>query len=278
MDSILDQTYENIELIILDDGSKDNTADKIKSYDLKCKQRFKNYIFIKKENEGICKTLNKGIKLCSGEYITIIASDDLMLPNKIEVQVRIMEKYKDIYFCWSNGYYFFDDNIDNKQIIFKKIPSWTKYNKEKLFKYFVINGNKVNNASCMYRKTLFDKIGYFDTELNFEDWDFYVRIIRDYKMYYIHEPLVLKRNHHNNTEKRSFFMYEGDKQTLEKVFNLYNLNNNIKRKAISNMNLWNASRFLNSDYKMYKYCIKTSFINNPFKISLYKFLLIDKPK
>ena len=92
INSIIDQTYQNIELIIYDDGSKDSTWNKIKELEEKCKKRFTNVYFETKENEGTCKTMNKLLDLAKGEYVIVVASDDMIKPNMIEKEVDFLSK------------------------------------------------------------------------------------------------------------------------------------------------------------------------------------------
>ncbi|URZ08143.1 glycosyltransferase family 2 protein [Clostridium felsineum] len=275
IEGAINQTYRNIELIILDDGSKDNTFNVIKSYKNKCDSRFVNFIFKKKTNEGICKTLNEGIRLSNGDFVCTIASDDFFLPEKISKQIDIFKQDSEVMMCWTNGYDFLDGDLNNKKIFNREYPMWMKTHSE-IFRRILINGNGFNNASCMYRKELFDYIGYFDEKLNFEDWDFYLRIAYRYKIQYIHEPLVMKREHGNNTSGKACFMFEGDKQILDKAFKKFKIKDKdkVKKLAYSNMYCWNMIRFFTSKNKEnYRYCLKNAIHNNIFNKTIYKFFI-----
>ena len=94
--SVVNQTYNNIELIIIDDGSKDDTWQKIQEISEVCKRRFCRCVFQKQHNQGTSITLNKAVPLCTGKYVAIIASDDIYLPNCIEEQVKVMEENPNI--------------------------------------------------------------------------------------------------------------------------------------------------------------------------------------
>ncbi|WP_313606375.1 glycosyltransferase family 2 protein [Comamonas jiangduensis] len=89
--SVIDQDYKNIELIIIDDGSKDSSVEKIKSLVSVCINRFEKFYFIHRNNKGLCKTLNEAIDICSGEYFCCLASDDIILKDKISYQVKYLE-------------------------------------------------------------------------------------------------------------------------------------------------------------------------------------------
>ena len=77
--SIINQTYQNIELIVIDDGSKDFTWQKILEMKDECERRFEKVHFETKQNEGTCKTLNKLLSCAQGDFIDLIASDDLVM-------------------------------------------------------------------------------------------------------------------------------------------------------------------------------------------------------
>ncbi|OYZ47615.1 MAG: hypothetical protein B7Y13_09695, partial [Sulfurovum sp. 24-42-9] len=90
--SVWEQTYSNVELIVLDDGSKDSSAEIIKRLEKISPIPMK---VVLKENEGLCRTLNVGLELTKGKYICPLASDDKFLKNKISLLVSEYEKYKD---------------------------------------------------------------------------------------------------------------------------------------------------------------------------------------
>ena len=81
--SIIDQTYENIELIIIDDGSKDGSVEKIQEMIPACKQRFVRFEFRYRPNKGLSATLNEALEWCEGTYFSPIASDDILLIKKL---------------------------------------------------------------------------------------------------------------------------------------------------------------------------------------------------
>lgn len=89
--SVIEQTYDNIELIIIDDGSKDGSVAQIEALSALCLQRFSNFKFITRENRGLCNTLNEALDIAEGHYFCAIASDDALLPSKINTQVAYLE-------------------------------------------------------------------------------------------------------------------------------------------------------------------------------------------
>ena len=91
IDSVLFQDYPNIELIIIDDGSTDNSVQKIIELIPLCKQRFIRFKFLHRENKGLSATLNEAIAWCTGIYFSAIASDDVMYPTKTSVLLPYLE-------------------------------------------------------------------------------------------------------------------------------------------------------------------------------------------
>lgn len=91
--SVIDQDYRNIEFIIIDDGSSDDSVKKIMEMVPACEERFERFEFRHRPNKGLCATLNEAIEWCEGEYFSAIASDDILLKEKIEVQVKYMAEH-----------------------------------------------------------------------------------------------------------------------------------------------------------------------------------------
>ncbi|BBP00862.1 glycosyltransferase family 2 protein [Sulfuriferula nivalis] len=95
LQSVVDQTYPNIELVIIDDGSTDNTADKISAFLNRHQNRFANIIFESQNNKGVSATSNKAIALCNGEWVHLLGSDDLIHPDKIAHQQDAIKAWAD---------------------------------------------------------------------------------------------------------------------------------------------------------------------------------------
>lgn len=219
VESIIAQTYKNIELIIVDDGSKDSTWEKIQELSEKCKQRFTNVHFETKENEGSCKTLNKLLSLAQGEFVYIIASDDLAKPQAIEKEVNFLSsnpKYAlvvgDNEIIDSEGKTCFWDKKRNiiyniKKAKYKTFCDFLQKTKKIKFssKSFgtyptLYTGNYIPNG-YLIRKSIFEKIGYFTPETPLEDFWLMLQISKYAKMKYLEEILFSYRWHSTNTIK-----------------------------------------------------------------------------
>jgi len=213
--SIINQKYQNIELIVLDDGSSDSTFDKINELKEACEKRFSNVIFRRKVNEGICETLNKLIELSSGEYVFMIASDDMAKPNAISEEIDFLEKNKEYSLCVGNNEFI---DSEGKICYWKNDAHETTYNPDKAqYKTFydaikpqkeedfgkyssLYIKNHVPNG-CLIRKSVFEKICMFTDEAPLEDWFLMLQIAKFSKMKYIDKILFSYRWHGTNTVK-----------------------------------------------------------------------------
>ena len=225
IESIINQTYSNIELIILDDGSKDKTWEKILELKQKCEKHFVKIYFETKQNEGTCLTLNKLLELSSGEFVYIIASDDLAKPQAIEKEVKFLQDNPDYALVVGDNEYV-DSN--GKQIFRtqKAFTSNIKNAKYKTVKDFLSSKLKIDFLSddfgsyktlykenyipngYLIRKNIFDTIGNFTKNAPLEDFWLMLQISKYKKMKFIDEILFSYRIHDTNTIGNSARMSE----------------------------------------------------------------------
>jgi len=194
LESIKSQTYPNIELIIVDDASKDDSPELIerwlKTYD-------KPYRYIRHEtNGGLCKTCNDLITNATGKYISLIGTDDLYMPEKIAKQVAVLENdpsagmvYTDTYLIDENGRY----KLGTLMSSLLKCPFEYAPSGDILKELQEINF--VHGLSMLIRKSVYEEIGGYDENLPFEDYDMNLRIAKRYKVLFMDEILCLYRIH-----------------------------------------------------------------------------------
>ena len=191
IESVLNQTYSNLELIIIDNYSKDNTEQIVSSF---TDSRIKYFKFA---NHGIiAASRNFGIDNSQGEYLTFIDSDDIWLPNKLNIQLEYLRDNPDVSLaCCSLIIKSINRRYSNKIIATKsKIHTGYIYNQ-------LLNFNFIPCASVMVKASTLNDTGCFDEKPEFitaEDWDLWLRIARENKITFIPKVLGIYRMHSTN--------------------------------------------------------------------------------
>lgn len=189
IESVLNQTYKDFELILINDGSSDDSFNIMKEYKLKDSR----IILIDKENTGLTKSLNIGLKRAKGYYIARIDSDDTWLPSKLEKQVTFLEENSE-YMLVGTAY---NEIGDNGKIIYDKQRTLL------LSSYVDIINNieKLNpflHSSVLFRKELCETVGFYNESFKYtQDYEYWVRIISKYKVSNLTEVLASRRYSEN---------------------------------------------------------------------------------
>ncbi|MDA1669156.1 glycosyltransferase [Bacillus cereus] len=183
--SALNQTYENIEVIVVDDGSTSYT-EKIEFF----KDRI---VYIRKENGGTATAINTGIFAATGEYIAWLSSDDYFVPEKISKQMNFM-KQKNIDASFTNFDYI---NKDNQILIPWSCKRFT--NLEEVYKAY-LTGNAINGCTIIMKRSIFEKIGIFSPDFYYtHDYEMWFRmLVNGYEIHYYDEALTKLRSHENS--------------------------------------------------------------------------------
>lgn len=198
--SILNQTYNNFELLITDDCSKDKTYDTIKNFDDKRIVANKN-----KVNLGTVRTLNNLLKIAKGDYVAFCGSDDYWDKHKLEKQINTLinePEYKAI-FCQVE---IIDENNKNntKLDISNKVFAIPDINENKYAEYMFFNGNFLCQSSALLAKEAVNKIGLFNCALRqLHDYEYWMRLINFYKFKILPEQLVYYRRQKSNNDSIS---------------------------------------------------------------------------
>ena len=252
--SIIKQSYQNIELLVIDDGSSDDTWQKLNELKNICEKRFSRVVFETENNRGTCNTLNKLITLSQGEYIYIIASDDLAKPQAIEKLFNFLSQNPnyaltvgDNEIINSNSQrIFWDENrnslYEEKEAKYKTFAEFLQHNRKDVDFNSENFGNYPSLAEMNYvpngyliRKSIFEKTGMFTQEAPLEDYYLMLQIAKYSKMKYIDKILFSYRWHPTNTIKEAEKMDEFIKQTknyekaLIKKIDLNNFNPEIQK-------------------------------------------------
>lgn len=212
MQSVMEQDYPDIELIVVDDGSKDGTLDVIKRYHANTAGRLK---FTTKVNGGVSSALNAAYRLCSGNLIAVLASDDFYMPGKIRKQVEAFSALDPSYgIVHTSAYNLY---LDGSRV---DITGLYPPAEGECFKELVALTSVAVAPSVMFTRDAYLSAGGFDESLTAEDLDFYASVARKgYKFHYIPEPLVVKRQTGRNLGANIDTNYQSHIGTLKKFQN-----------------------------------------------------------
>ena len=204
INSVLSQSYQNFEILIIDDCSTDDTENYIKShYSDNKKVRY----YKLEKNSGACVARNKGIMLAQGKYIAFQDSDDEWLIEKLEKQVKILEnKSYDAVFCQIIKY------CDHKVTLIPNTEFNYHFMKEKIF-----DSNFISTQTILIKKESLSSIGTFDENLpRYQDWDLAIRMLVNLNVYYLNEPLVLMYIQKDSITRNKRALYKALKIILSK--------------------------------------------------------------
>lgn len=203
INSVLNQSFKDLEVVVVDDGSKDNTGELLKDYHSKVR-------YILKENGGPASARNLGIKEAKGEFIAFLDADDLWMSDKLEKQLERFDG-EDIGLVFSSVQKMDKDNHDLPDYVNRE--RFEGHIFEKLF-----NKNFVPTSTVLVRKSCFEEFGVFDEDpelISVEDYDMWLRIASKYKLAHVDEKLVRYRVHENNISKNLARSYFGEIKVLE---------------------------------------------------------------
>ena len=192
INSILAQTYKNLELIIVSDCSTDNTSGIVKGLN---DERIR--FFELPNNSGLPAVVrNYGIRQSEGDFIAFCDDDDIWLPNKLSVQLGVMQR-KSVDFCFSDIRIFYGDNVENSCIQWKrKLANLFNLG----FSDLILLFNLISNATVVIDRKLLQKVGFLNEDPNLravEDYEFWIRCLIITKPHFCNERLILYRIHSN---------------------------------------------------------------------------------
>ena len=219
IDSVLKQTFKPFEIIVVDDGSSDNTSAFIKN-------NYKSVKLIKQKNLGVSKARNVGIKNSSGDWIALLDSDDEWKKNKLEVQTKSLSEYDYYSVCHTNEIW---------------IRNGTRVNQKKRHQKY--GGNifdkcldicRIYPSSIIFQKNIINEVGWFDENLSIcEDYDLWLRITANFKILFIDKPLIIKYGGHSDQLSKSVNGIEAYRiKSLENLLSNTRLIKDYKRLAI----------------------------------------------
>lgn len=200
--SVINQTYTNIELILIDDGSKDNSNSIMKDYIANSDRNIK---LVTKENGGVSSARNRGIDEATGEFIAFLDSDDEWLPEKIATQMTVFRENPNIDCLGTNM----------NQEVHKKMFGVQFERLTKITPRLMLLKNFLCIQTTLTKKAVIDDIGYFYTDQDNEDSNMMIRVANKYNSYLLNEPFVLYGNGkpvygHSGLNSRLWEMEKGE--------------------------------------------------------------------
>jgi len=205
IESTLSQTYPNFEVIVVDDGSVDDTSEAAALYG---KVRL-----IRQENTGLSGARNRGLVEGKGEYVVFLDADDRLLPDALEVGVRELEAHPDCAFVSGHCTLIAADG--------SVLQTPPQFHVGEAHYRALLQGNYIwNPASVMYRRAILDRVGGFDTSVNpTADYDLYLRLARDYPVRSHDRVIVEARRHSANMSSDYELMMEFSLSVLHSQWN-----------------------------------------------------------
>ena len=247
-DRLINQTYQNIEIILVDDGSKDNTFEIVSNFE----KKFSNVFSYRKENSGVAATRNFGIKKANGKYIAFCDHDDLWKLDKLEKQMKLFKVNNDVAIVYS-----YVKLINKNGIVLVQQNPVNAYQGDVLDK--IVIDNFIPFSSAIVKKNCLDEIGVFHESREMhgsDDRNLWMRISTKYKVRCYKEALVDIVVHGNNYSLNEEKMLNSGLICLDNFWTRY-----------PKLKKANKSLFKRSYAELYWQFGKTFFFKNNFKMS-----------
>lgn len=232
--SIINQTYQHIELILFDDASPDDSQKVIKEWLPLLEQRFNRVIYIPREkNVGLIKNLNESNNYIQGEYIIGFASDDIMLPDFVHECVSFLESNQEFGMVYGDVYNLIHGKVSKKTRFNKNVPP-----SGNILKDLLLTGNFIPAPAVCVRHSVYQDVAPYDESKTVEDYQMWLAIAAKYNIAYLGKPVAVYRMHTNslshNPEKRLSFCEAGLNLKLQWVNYLPEDDRTLKNKIIVN--------------------------------------------
>ena len=229
IDSVLKQSLNPYEIIVVDDGSDDGTSEMIQN-------KYKSIKLIQQQNNGVSAARNKGIEHAKGDWIGLLDSDDEWTEKKLENQADRLIKTPEYDFCHTNEIWIRNGVRVNQRKKHKKYGGYI-FGK-------CLDICRISPSSVLFRKNILDHVGWFDNQLPVcEDYDLWLRITSEYRILFIDEPLIIKYGGHDDQLSRSV-------ESIE-FFRIKSLENLLDRTELSTNNRVLAIQMIIKKYNIY---------------------------
>jgi glycosyltransferase involved in cell wall biosynthesis len=220
IDSVLDQTYNNWHLVIINDGSTDATEQIIKSYI----SSGVPITYHKQKNQGFASARQQALGLSNNDWIALLDHDDIWYPNKLEIQAQTIAKHKDLGILFSNSEQFVDDGTLVRLTL--QPDTYSTGLMENAFDELFSYGCYIDSITAVLNKNALIEIGGFDNSYEYiADYDVFIKLASRYKVYFEHQLLARWRIHSNQaTQTMTPRIIEEHVRLFEWVLRTFSLN------------------------------------------------------
>ncbi len=214
IESVLAQEGVEVELVVIDDGSRDQTWAEIQRL---LTERPGAFVAVRQENAGICRTLNRAVSLTSAPWIAALASDDYFLPGKLRKQAAVLARSPAVGLVHSSGYLDYQNGSPLEDMTGGYVPAIGA-----CLEGLLTQEVRVVAPSMLFTRAAFDAVGGFDASLRAEDIDFFVRLAAaGFEFQFIAEPLIVKTSVEGSAGKDARGLVEVHRLLLEKQRHLF---------------------------------------------------------
>jgi alpha-1,3-rhamnosyltransferase len=228
IESAIAQDYENIELIIIDDGSGDDSVQIIEQLLPACRERFTRFEFRSRPNKGISATSNEALQWLTGKYFAALDSDDILMPEKISRMVPVLEAEPEL-----AGVFCSVETIDEQGTTLGRQSTKPRYFS---FDEVILHTHTFATPGMLLNMAAVKQVGGYQNAVGIQDWYMWLKLTEaGYRLKAVPDVLVKYRKHANNISKNVARMFEGRMQTLAHFsrHRLYSL-------ALAQVHVWAA--------------------------------------
>ena len=209
VESVLAQTYKNVEIVIVNDGSTDASHEKVLPY-----LHLPNLQYVEQQNKGVAAARNAGIRAATGELIAFLDQDDLWLPDKLAGQVAYLSKNPDVLLVHANQGHI-DENGEAVEI------DWPTDACGNCFREMFVQ-NRIAVLTVLMRRECFEKVGFFNEKLSgSDDYEMWLRVARQAPIGYLNQRVALYRFHGSNVSRDHFKMTRTDFAAIQSIVNQF---------------------------------------------------------
>lgn len=194
--SVIEQTYENIELIVIDDCSTDNTIQIVNSLKQQLKNNFT--VIMNEQNSGLMKTNNYAAQACTGDYLMILGHDDLLAKDHVS---EMLSKFdRETVMLWCNSFVI-DKNDD---VVFLSLKPYLQKIKNLLVKPLLYQANFISSTGALIKADAFKAVNGFDENfLHFGEWSLWIKLASIGEIKFVDQPISFYRRHDLNMTSAS---------------------------------------------------------------------------